>query len=325
MKEHINFSLRSHAAAEEIPVPVTPERRQQARDFYERAMRHYMANEYEAELEELNKALELDPNHTEALFSRGCLYGGGLPLGKRDYAKALADYTRLLEVEPRNCSARHNRGLCYEQLRQPEMALMDYTRIIEGDTDFSRIGDGKKKQLALDHHYRGGVYHFSKRDYAKAVTDYTEALRLDPDIARPEAGGRIVLRRGQAYQALKQYGKAQEDYIRYQKIDPGYGELWLCWAWQLATASDADYRDGAKAVEFARKGDHNLEVLAAAYAEAGDFEWAIQTQERVLEDLSARIKPSGTPLSTYGFTSDSKQAMEARLKLYQAGRPFRSE
>jgi tetratricopeptide (TPR) repeat protein len=224
-----------------------------AREFYERAMKHYMANEYEEELVDLNQALELDSSHTSALFSRASLYYGGLPMDKRDYSKAVEDYTRLLELEPRNCSARHNRALCYEQLRQPDKALADYTRILEGDTDFSRLVDGKEKQMALDYHYRGRVYQWNRKDYAKAVADYTEALRLDPDIAKAEAGGRIVLRRGQAYQALKQDAKAQADYERYQEIDPTYGELWVCWAWQLATASDARYRDGAKAIEFAGK------------------------------------------------------------------------
>ncbi len=298
-------------------------RRETARDFYEEAMTHYSAHEYQAELADLNQALELDPNHTEALFSRGCLYDGGLPMVGRDYAKAVADYSRLLDLDPRDCSALHNRARCYEQLRQPDKALADYTRIIEGDTDFSRVS--KEKQLALDHHYRGRVYQENKKDYARAVADYNEALRLDPERAKPGADScRIVLRRGQAYQALKEYGKAQEDYARYQEIAP-IGELWLCWAWQLATASDAKYRDGAKAIEFAAKGDQNLEVLAAAYAEHGDFSKAVETQEKVIADLDAGKKPSGTPLSFYGFAKDSRAAMAARLALYKAGRPFHGD
>ena len=93
-------------------------------------------------------------------------------MDKRDYSKAVADYSRLLEIKPRDCSARHNRALCYEQLREYDKAIADYTRIIEGDTDFSRIGDGKDKQVALDYHYRGRVY-FDKKDYGAAVADLT--------------------------------------------------------------------------------------------------------------------------------------------------------
>ena len=62
-------------------------------------------------------------------------------------------------------------------------------------------------------------------------------------------------------------------------------------AWMLATAPDPDLRNGAEAVEFARRaveltgGDscNELDTLAAAYAEAGRYDEAITTAERALE------------------------------------------
>jgi len=302
-----------------------------ARGFYERAMKHYIAagqlqdsaaraKEYEAQLADLNKALELNPDHAEALFSRGCLYGGDLPMDKRDDAKAVADYSRLLEIEPRNVSARHNRAGCYEQLREPNKALADYTRIINGDADFSRLLDGKDKQVALDYHYRGRVY-FDQKDYARAVADFNEALRLDPEIAKPEASGRIILRRGQAYHALKEYSKAQDDFARYREIDPEFFQLWQSWAWQLATCPDARFRDGRKALEYANKvasattgprhrGVADGETRAAAYAELGLFEEAVQWQKKALDALAPD-------------SEEKRKIMGTRLELYESKRPFR--
>ncbi|HEY2328863.1 MAG TPA: sigma-70 family RNA polymerase sigma factor [Verrucomicrobiae bacterium] len=178
----------------------------EARAFYDSAMTHYMAREYEAELADLNKAIELNSKFMEALFSRACLYDGNLPMKERDYAKAVADYTRFLEINPRDVSTWHNRALCYEQLHQYDKAIADYTAIIEGNMDFSHLVDGKDKQMALDYHYRGRAYQWYKKDYLKAIADYDEALRLDSMIEM------VHQHRGQCYEALGQFEKAKEDY-----------------------------------------------------------------------------------------------------------------
>jgi len=179
-----------------------------ARAFYDSAMKHYMANEYEAELADLNKAIKLDPQcgDGDALFSRACIYSGDFQIKERDYTKALADYTRLLDFKPMDVSAWHNRALCYEQLREYDKAIRDYTAIIEGNMDFSHLVDGKDKQLAMDYHYRGRAYQWYKNDYLKAIADYDEALRLDPKIEM------VHQHRGQCYEALKQFDKAKEDF-----------------------------------------------------------------------------------------------------------------
>ena len=72
--------------------------------------------------------------------------------------------------------------------------------------DFSRLVDGKDKQLALDYHYRGRAYQWYKKDYAMAIADYDEALRLDPKIDM------VHQHRGECYQVLKQFDKAKEDF-----------------------------------------------------------------------------------------------------------------
>ena len=87
-------------------------------------------------------------------------------------------------------------------------------------------------------------------------------------------------------------------------------------AWLRATCPDAQYRDGKLAVESARCACelthwHNpgeLEVLAAACAEAGDFESAANWQEKA---LTLTVEPAGA------------QSCRNRLALYLAGKPFR--
>ncbi len=177
-----------------------------AREYYERASRHSQNHEYEAQLADLTKAIELDPTFAEAFSDRAALYAINLPMKHGGYEKAVADYSRYLELKSNDCSARHNQALYYEQLRQYDNAIVNYTTLIEGDTDFSRIGDGKNKQLALEYHYRGRAYHWYKRDYSKAIADYTSALQLDPQIEGAHQ------HRGQCYEFLGQPDKARQDF-----------------------------------------------------------------------------------------------------------------
>ena len=148
-------------------------------------------------------SVQAAPGGLAAAITAAALYVSNLPMTNGGYEKAAADYSRFLEIKPNDCSARHNRALYYEQLGQFDNAIADYTTLIEGGTDFSRVGN-KDKQLALDYHYRGRAYQWYKRDYAKAVADYNEALRLDPNIDG------VHLHRGQCYEALGQADMAQQ-------------------------------------------------------------------------------------------------------------------
>src|SRR6185295_19613766 len=104
------------------------------------------------------------------------------------------------------------------------------------------------------------------KDYEKALTDFTEAIRLDPN--DPVAyNSRAVLR---------------------------------------ASCPDEKYRDGTKAIADATKAceltdwkdAETLDTLAAAHAEAGDFEIAIEISQQAIDladddakpDLESRLK-----------------------------------
>src|SRR5262249_49421907 len=87
----------------------------------------------------------------------------------------------------------------------------------------------------------------------------------------------------------------------------------------LATCPDDKVRDGKRAVQYATtaceltdwKVPSCLETLAAAYAEAGQFEEAIRYQTRALSDLTfaARWGPPARP----------------RPKLHRHKKPFRGQ
>jgi len=134
------------------------------------------------------------------------------------------------------------------------------------------------QNLAIAHSNRGITYS-DQGDFARAIADYERALQLNPYLAA-------------AMNSL---------------------------AWDLATLPAADLRDGPRAVELAEKAvalDRRetgfLDTLAAAYAEAGRFDDAAQTQQRAITLLQ---QTPGTPAEVIAD-------FQTRLQLYQNDRPF---
>jgi serine/threonine-protein kinase len=90
-------------------------------------------------------------------------------------------------------------------------------------------------------------------------------------------------------------------------------------AWLLATSQTANLRDGAKAIEYATKAceltqwknAQYIDTLAAAYAEAGDFDSAIKWQKEAI-NLLTKEEPAGW-----------RTEFEDRLMLYQSHKPYR--
>jgi len=90
-------------------------------------------------------------------------------------------------------------------------------------------------------------------------------------------------------------------------------------AWNLATCPMAEYRNGPEAVQLAEmccrktelKDAGVLDVLAAAYAESGQFDKAVAAEQRALRLIASA--PAG----------EKTRELRARLQLYQAQRPYR--
>jgi tetratricopeptide (TPR) repeat protein len=102
------------------------------------------------------------------------------------------------------------------------------------------------------------------------------------------------------------------------RLDPRVGPAYNNLAWIFGTCPNAAFRNGPKAVEYAKqaceltawKEASFLDTLAAAYAESGNFEEAIKWQEKVID-----------------LTNDeeAKAGLRTRLALYKEGKPFRDE
>ncbi len=157
---------------------------------------------------------------------------------------------------------------------------------------------------------RGNVWSL-KKDYDRAIADYDQVLRLKPKSVA------TLINRGNAWRAKKDYERAIADYTQAVRLNPQAALAWNNRAWLWATCPEEKYRNGRKAVEYARRAceltewvnPNNLDTLAAACAEAKDFDGAVRWQEKTLE-LPA-------------LDEDVIERFRQRLKLYRERKPYR--
>lgn len=141
------------------------------------------------------------------------------------------------------------------------------------------------------------------------------ALRLNS--ALPEAH----LQRGLMEQTLGKLQKARQAFERGLSFAPSHPELAAGLAWLLATASDPQLRDGPRAIRLAgmaceRTGyadPRKLDILAAAYAERGDFARAVEMGERAAS------------LAEEQRANDLATEIRGRVRLYRNGQPYRMQ
>lgn len=131
--------------------------------------------------------------------------------------------------------------------------------------------------------------------------------------AIPERWSGYALR-ARAFIAQRDYRRAEADLREARELAPHDADVLNNLAWLRATCPDDSERDGKAAVDAATqacaltkwKNIHELDTLAAAYAEAGDFDRAVNFEKRALS----------------GFSGQPRKDAEARLALYREHKPY---
>jgi tetratricopeptide (TPR) repeat protein len=72
------------------------------------------------------RALELNPKYASAYNNRGVAYRD-----KGEYDRAVADYGRALELNPNDDDVYYNRGLAYRDKGEYDRAIADYSRAVQ--------------------------------------------------------------------------------------------------------------------------------------------------------------------------------------------------
>jgi tetratricopeptide (TPR) repeat protein len=217
---------------------------------------------------------------------------------QQDLDGALLDLDEAVRLDPRSADYRKCRGMLWAARGEHDKVIAEFTEAIRLDP---KAADA----------YCGRGYTWSKKgEHDKASADFTEAVRLDPKDADAYYG------RGYAWGAKQRYDKAIADFTEAIRLDPASFYAYNGRARLAATCPAASHRDGNKAIQLALKACELsqwqvwgcVDTLAAAYAEAGDFNSAVNWQRRAIE-----------------LANDDGQKTDClqRLELYRAKKPCR--
>jgi tetratricopeptide (TPR) repeat protein len=241
-------------------------------------------------------AINLNPKDARAYAARGAIYRQ-----RKDYAKAVSDFSEAIRLAPRNADYLVYRAVVYanEDRRTEEIADL---------TEALRLNP--RSEIALCR--RGRAYR-STKEYPRAIADFTELVRIT------QAGG-AYKERARTYFRSGQYALALADYQQASAYPGGTVKSETkTMAWLLATCPDPQFRNGPEAVIQALKDCEqsewhdslDLDTLAAAYAETGQFD------EAVRYELQAIALKDGD--------AEWEAKLEKRLALYQERQPYREE
>ena len=229
----------------------------------------------------------------------GIKIDSGLAYEEKGQDEAISDYTKALEINPRDALAYYNRGIAYNKKGRHDEAISDFNKALEINPRDAWA------------YYNRGIAYDNKGEYDQAISDYTKALEINPKDAV------AYYDRGILYEKKGQYDQAISDYNKALEINPICAEAYNNLAWLLATANVTRFRNGEKALQLALKAceltdwknPSCLDTLAAAYARLGDFANAIKWQEKALESPKLSNKTNA----------------QQRLILYREHKPWPSD
>ncbi len=161
-------------------------------------------------------------------------------------------------------------------------------------------------------HFNLGLALIEEKKYDAAVGQMYESVAIAPGFSGREKLAQLLVLQGKVPEAIEQY----RIILQY---NPNQPEALNNLAWWLATSPDPKIRDGFEAVQYGERActlthyqkTAYIGTLAAAYAEAGQFDEAIKTAETAIASASAAGE------------TNLLEKNRRLLELYRAGHPYR--
>jgi tetratricopeptide (TPR) repeat protein len=278
----------------------TAQQRTRGHELYGKAKEATALGNLEGAVDYYSQALAL--NFSPKANSVTHMDRGNIYLKLKDEDRALADYNAAIRDDPANAGAYVNRGDVFGRRQMGEKAIADYGTAL-------RLNPNQAEA-----YYNRALEYLKSGKIDTAIHDLDSAIELKPDLCES------YVKRAMAYAVKGDVSRQLSDLESAAKAETRCQETAQnSLAWLRATSPNAAVRNGKRAVEIATQAcEHgqwsdpsHIDTLAAAYAEAGDFESAIKFEQMAIEHLRS--------------DSDRKGDYEQRLLLFQSHNPYRED
>jgi Flp pilus assembly protein TadD len=253
----------------------------------------------------------------------------------RTWRNSMSLFERALQVTEGNYVAHDLLGVELHRIGRPDEAMTHYAQALTIRPGYpyshNNLGVALAEQgryTEAESHYRAALVSNDRYSEAhnnlgialaslgrvdEALEHFASALLLEPE--DPEIHHNL----GIAWSIRGDTGRAVEHFLDALRLEPEWHSVATAAAWILATHPDPAVRDGREAVRLAERvcrahggGEpRQLDTLAAAYAESGNFDAAVRTASRAAELAEARREPA------------LARGIRARAEGYRSGLPHR--
>lgn len=244
-------------------------------------------------------------------------------------------FKHTLNVTKNNCVANCELGHALMKNGKLNEAVVQFYRALKINPNYEETHANLGCTLARQGNIRDAIYHYNKAllinpnnakahnnlgvllsDKGKindAIDHYQEALRINSKYAGASYNlGKIAANQGKIEDAIFHYKKTLQ-------VSPNMAEALYNLSWIYST--NEKFRNGKEAVKLAEKlcrlqnysQSLSLDALAAAYAETGKFDRAVQ------------IAQQGLSMALMHGPEELASGLTKRLQLYQAGIPYRQK
>ena len=222
---------------------------------------------------EFREALRIQPRDSDAAYSLGNAF-----LEKGDPASAIPYFQKAIAANARNVAAHYNLAIALQRDGRPEAAIMEFRETLRLDPRH------------VDAHNNLAITLLKAGEVAAAITEWQAAIRIQPDNVELHNNLAIAfLEQGHLSETVREWRETL-------RLQPDKVVTQLSLAWVLSTAPESTVRDASGALDLAREAfraaaDRSLmafRVLAAAFAESGQFASAIQVAQEGAQRAQAQ-------------------------------------
>ncbi len=247
-------------------------------------------------IEQLQFLTRNDPNlAAAAYYNLGLVYQ---TLSQRE--KALASFQQAVKHSPKMATAHYKIGIILQEQGLVDQAINHWELSVESNPDLALV------------HFNLGLAWKEKNQPSQAIKHLQQAAKINPK----DPATHFLL--AESYELSGNTKEAVEHYQEVVQLNPSDLSTATRLAWILATNQNKQVRNGEQAVDLARRAceatqyklPQIIDVLAAACAEAGQFEQAIQYEEQALQ---------------LGVEPNLAAAMRERLELFRKQQPFHAQ